>query len=152
VRSPIKLSTARLPSDKTINNELCEPQDDFFECFPYVCPEPVLVKCSFLYINGSKTPFFGRTMDDKKLDIAARWEHIEAVRAETLEVERVQQREKEHRALRKTHRRLLTILFEAWQACVQAAAYAGWGRNAPPPPVPFCCTKTALSRSTSLPL
>jgi hypothetical protein len=22
--------------------------------FPYVCPEPVLVKCSFLYVNGSK--------------------------------------------------------------------------------------------------
>jgi hypothetical protein len=30
----------------------------FFECFPYVCPEPVLAKCSFLYINGSKMPFF----------------------------------------------------------------------------------------------
>jgi hypothetical protein len=30
----------------------------FFECFPYVCPEPVLVKSSFLYINGSKRPFF----------------------------------------------------------------------------------------------
>jgi hypothetical protein len=29
----------------------------FFECFPYVCPEPVLVKCSFLYINGGKMPF-----------------------------------------------------------------------------------------------
>jgi hypothetical protein len=26
----------------------------FFECFPYVCPEPVLVKSSFIYINGSK--------------------------------------------------------------------------------------------------
>jgi len=26
----------------------------FFECFPYVCPEPVLVKCSFLDMNGSK--------------------------------------------------------------------------------------------------
>ena len=26
----------------------------FFECFPYVCPEPVLVKRSFLYINGAK--------------------------------------------------------------------------------------------------
>jgi|EP01046_Picozoa_sp_COSAG06_P000602 hypothetical protein len=24
-----------------------------FECFPYVCPELVLVKCSFLNINGS---------------------------------------------------------------------------------------------------
>jgi hypothetical protein len=29
-----------------------------FECFPYVCPEPVLVKSSFLCINGSKRPFF----------------------------------------------------------------------------------------------
>jgi hypothetical protein len=25
-----------------------------FLSFPYVCPEPVLIKCSFLYINGSK--------------------------------------------------------------------------------------------------
>ena len=29
----------------------------FFECFPHVCPEPVLAKSSFLYINGSKMPF-----------------------------------------------------------------------------------------------
>ena len=28
-----------------------------FLSFPYVCPEPVLVTCSFLYINGSKRPF-----------------------------------------------------------------------------------------------
>eukprot|EP01046_Picozoa_sp_COSAG06_P055648 COSAG06_NODE_10294_length_1708_cov_1.897452_1_plen_214_part_00 len=28
-----------------------------FECFPYVCPEPVLAKRSHLYINGSKRPF-----------------------------------------------------------------------------------------------
>eukprot|EP01046_Picozoa_sp_COSAG06_P013623 COSAG06_NODE_828_length_12054_cov_67.028440_11_plen_361_part_00 len=27
----------------------------FFECFPHVCPEPVLVNDRFLYINGSKT-------------------------------------------------------------------------------------------------
>jgi hypothetical protein len=27
----------------------------FFLNFPYVCPEPVMVKCSFLYTNGSKT-------------------------------------------------------------------------------------------------
>jgi hypothetical protein len=26
--------------------------------FPYVCPEPVLASSSFLYINGSKVPFF----------------------------------------------------------------------------------------------
>jgi hypothetical protein len=29
----------------------------FVWSFPYVCPEPVLVKSSFLYINGSKRPF-----------------------------------------------------------------------------------------------
>ena len=28
-----------------------------FWTFPYVCPEPVLVKCSFSYINGSKKAF-----------------------------------------------------------------------------------------------
>ena len=28
---------------------------DYFLSFPYVCPEPVLVKCSFLYINGAKS-------------------------------------------------------------------------------------------------
>jgi hypothetical protein len=32
-------------------NENCR----LFLSFPYVCPEPVLVKCSFLYINGSKS-------------------------------------------------------------------------------------------------
>jgi hypothetical protein len=30
----------------------------FFWVFPYVCPEPVLAKWSFLSINGSKMPFF----------------------------------------------------------------------------------------------
>jgi hypothetical protein len=34
----------------------------FFECFPYVCPEPVLVKCSFLYINGAKSGVFRTAM------------------------------------------------------------------------------------------
>jgi hypothetical protein len=29
----------------------------FLECFPYVCPESVLVKSSFIDINGSKSPF-----------------------------------------------------------------------------------------------
>jgi hypothetical protein len=29
-----------------------------FLSFAYVCPEPVLVKSSFLYINGQKSPFF----------------------------------------------------------------------------------------------
>jgi hypothetical protein len=30
----------------------------FFERFPYVCPEPALVKRSLLYINGSKKDRF----------------------------------------------------------------------------------------------
>jgi hypothetical protein len=34
-----------------------EGKRHFFWSFPYVRPEPVLVKCSFLYINGSKMPF-----------------------------------------------------------------------------------------------
>ena len=29
-----------------------------FLSFPYVCPEPVLVKCSFIYINGAKSGVF----------------------------------------------------------------------------------------------
>ena len=32
-----------------------------FECFPYVCPEPVLVKRSHLYIDGSKRLPFSLT-------------------------------------------------------------------------------------------
>ena len=32
-----------------------------FLSFPYVCPEPVLAKRSFLYINGSKMPYFAGT-------------------------------------------------------------------------------------------
>ena len=30
----------------------------FFECCPYVCPEPVLAKRSHLFINGSKKTVF----------------------------------------------------------------------------------------------
>jgi hypothetical protein len=30
----------------------------FFECFFHVCPEPVLVKCSFLYLNRAKSGAF----------------------------------------------------------------------------------------------
>ena len=37
----------------------CRQENAFFECrFPYVCPEPVLAKRSFTYINGSKTRLF----------------------------------------------------------------------------------------------
>ena len=35
-----------------------------FWSFPYVCPEPVLVKCSFLYIIGSNRPFCCRYAKD----------------------------------------------------------------------------------------
>jgi hypothetical protein len=32
-------------------------ENGLFLSFPYVCPEPVLVKYSFIYTNGSKGPF-----------------------------------------------------------------------------------------------
>jgi hypothetical protein len=32
-------------------------ENGLFLSFPYVCPEPVLVKRWHLYINGSKRPF-----------------------------------------------------------------------------------------------
>ena len=35
----------------------CEKRH-FFLNFSYVCPEPVLVKCSFLFINGAKSGVF----------------------------------------------------------------------------------------------
>ena len=38
-------------------------QNGLFLSFPYVCPEPVLVKSAFLHINGSKSPFFHRLVD-----------------------------------------------------------------------------------------
>jgi hypothetical protein len=37
-------------------DEFPEEKRPFGGRFPYVCPEPVLVKCSFLCINGSKRP------------------------------------------------------------------------------------------------
>ena len=39
-----------------------------FLSFPCVCPEPVLAKCSFLYINGSKMPFFAGPRHDFQPD------------------------------------------------------------------------------------
>jgi hypothetical protein len=41
----------------------------FFE-FSYVCPEPVLVKRSFLYINGSKRPFLLTCLDRRCVKVA----------------------------------------------------------------------------------
>jgi hypothetical protein len=43
-----------------------------FWSFPYVCPEPVLAKCSFLYINGSKMPFFAEL---RPMPSEQRWLH-----------------------------------------------------------------------------
>jgi hypothetical protein len=46
------------PSAPTLSNGqlLTSPATNasLFECFPYVCPEPVLVKRSFLVYNGAK--------------------------------------------------------------------------------------------------
>jgi len=50
---PIEFST----EDK-VNNPSGAKNATLFLSFPYVCPEPVLAKSSFLYINGSKWPFF----------------------------------------------------------------------------------------------
>jgi hypothetical protein len=36
------------------NSTWCEKRWHLFLSFPYVCPEPVLAKCSYLYINGCK--------------------------------------------------------------------------------------------------
>jgi hypothetical protein len=51
-------------------------ENELFWSFPYVCPEPVLVKSSFLYINGSKSAVFlpGVEADDLDDDRARRGE------------------------------------------------------------------------------
>ena len=39
-----------------VGHDPCEKRTPlFFEWFPYVCPEPVSAKCSFLYTNGAKS-------------------------------------------------------------------------------------------------
>jgi hypothetical protein len=43
-----RLASARSPERKR----------SVFECTPYICPEPVLVKRSFLYINGFRKAIF----------------------------------------------------------------------------------------------
>jgi hypothetical protein len=50
-------SSIHAPFTLRLHGTLFEKTATFFECFPYDCPEPVLVKSSFLYINGSKRPF-----------------------------------------------------------------------------------------------
>jgi hypothetical protein len=44
----------------SISSELMEPirKRHSFLSFPYVCPEPVLAKLSFIYINGAKNGVF----------------------------------------------------------------------------------------------
>jgi hypothetical protein len=55
LRGTAHLTPSRLAQ---LSNALApEEKRSFCWSFPYVCPEPVLVKCSFLYINGSKRPF-----------------------------------------------------------------------------------------------
>jgi hypothetical protein len=48
--------TIKQPSQQRAHftNACTEEKRTFFWSFPYVCPEPVLVKCSFFYIDGSK--------------------------------------------------------------------------------------------------
>jgi hypothetical protein len=55
----------------------------FFLSFPYVCPEPVLVKCSFSYINGSKRPFFaGYNRDARIIRSSFEWLGASAIASE----------------------------------------------------------------------
>jgi hypothetical protein len=49
---------AKKPSGDFVSVQPWCGKRHLFLSFPYVCPEPVLAKCSFLYINGSKMPFF----------------------------------------------------------------------------------------------
>ena len=44
----------------------------FFGSFPCLCPEPVLVKCSFLDINGSKRRVFTHRSEAEPLTLVAR--------------------------------------------------------------------------------
>jgi hypothetical protein len=49
---PASVVSKAVSKDNTVLQE-----NGQFLIFPYVCPEPVLVKRSLLYINGSKRPF-----------------------------------------------------------------------------------------------
>jgi hypothetical protein len=62
-------------------------KNGFFSSFPYVCPEPVLAKCSFLYINGAQMPFFAGE-DGGRLSLLAR-EELGARRAADWRVDEV---------------------------------------------------------------
>eukprot|EP01051_Picozoa_sp_SAG22_P034890 SAG22_NODE_16082_length_333_cov_0.760684_1_plen_66_part_10 len=43
--------------EREVHRDLLQ-ENGLFLSFPYVCPEPVLVKRSFLYINGYKKTVF----------------------------------------------------------------------------------------------
>ena len=53
-----------LCSHGTNHSTIAGEKRHLFFSFPYVCPEPVLAKSSFLYINGSKMPFFAGAGQD----------------------------------------------------------------------------------------
>jgi hypothetical protein len=53
IRRPLK----RIP----ISTTSCEKHALFFSAFPYLCPEPVLAKRSFLHENGAKKELCFRT-------------------------------------------------------------------------------------------
>jgi hypothetical protein len=50
-------SSARISAGVQPGSLITCNQTVFFECFPYVCPEPVWVKSSFSYAKGSRRPF-----------------------------------------------------------------------------------------------
>jgi hypothetical protein len=65
------LADAQVEAYSDASEHLCEGEKDLrvhqedlrktrlrFECFPYVCPEPVLVECSFLYKEWRKRRVF----------------------------------------------------------------------------------------------
>jgi hypothetical protein len=56
------LLTLMISSETYSEIGTCEKRHSFLN-FPYVCPEPVLVKCSFIYIytNGAKSGVVFRT-------------------------------------------------------------------------------------------
>jgi hypothetical protein len=55
--------TASLRLREQLGDERRPEKNVLFLSFSYVCPEPVLVKCSFLYINGAKSTIFSPLQD-----------------------------------------------------------------------------------------
>jgi hypothetical protein len=61
-RGEARLDEARADGVHTCKKAVC------FLRFPYVCPEPVLAKYSFLYVNGFKRPFSRTDVLGRELD------------------------------------------------------------------------------------